>query len=170
MWGDYSTNEFARASQLYTATSRQLHGFKANYNLGNLQITGMYANNIEGFQRDTIVPDGTSGYYFLSKRLLVPGSEIVYVEAEEINRPGTVVERKQMLRGADYEIDYNRGTLLFRRPVFAQNSTPLAQLSFAALSSPTKMKAAKTLASWVEDCNITSPTISQTKLSVLLVI
>ncbi|MER3590325.1 MAG: hypothetical protein C4322_23470, partial [Mastigocladus sp. ERB_26_1] len=124
MWGDYSTNEFARASQLYTATSRQLHGFKANYNLGNLQITGMYANNIEGFQRDTIVPDGTSGYYFLSKRLLVPGSEIVYVEAEEINRPGTVVERKQMLRGADYEIDYNRGTLLFRRPVFATELNP----------------------------------------------
>jgi hypothetical protein len=124
MWGDYSTNEFARASQLYTATSRQLHGFKANYNLGNLQITGLYANNIEGFQRDTIVPDGTSGYYFLSKRLLVPGSEIVYVEAEEINRPGTVVERKQMLRGADYEIDYDRGTLRFNRPVFATELNP----------------------------------------------
>ncbi|PLZ86566.1 hypothetical protein [Fischerella thermalis] len=124
MWGDYTTKEFARASQLYTATSRQLHGFKANYNLGNLQITGMYANNIEGFQRDTIVPDGTSGYYFLSKRLLVPGSEIVYVEAEEINRPGTVVERKQMLRGADYEIDYDRGTLRFNRPVFATELNP----------------------------------------------
>jgi hypothetical protein len=124
MWGDYSTNEFARASQLYTATSRQLHGFKANYNLGNLQITGLYANNIEGFQRDTIVPDGTSGYYFLSKRLLVPGSEIVYVEAEEINRPGTVVERKQMLRGADYEIDYDRGTVRFNRPVFATELNP----------------------------------------------
>jgi hypothetical protein len=124
MWGDYSTNEFTRTSQLYTATSRQLHGFKANYNFGNLQITGMYANNIEGFQRDTIVPDGTSGYYFLSKRLLVPGSEIVYIEAEEINRPGTVIERKQMLRGSDYEIDYDRGTLLFRRPVFATELNP----------------------------------------------
>jgi hypothetical protein len=124
MWGDYSTNEFARASQLYTATSRQLHGFKANYNLGNLQITGLYANNIEGFQRDTIVPDGTGGNYFLSKRLLVPGSEIVYVEAEEINRPGTVVERKQMVRGADYEIDYDRGTLRFNRPVFATELNP----------------------------------------------
>ncbi len=124
MWGDYTTNEFARASQLYTATSRQLHGFKANYNLGNLQITGLYANNIEGFQRDTIVPDGTGGYYFLSKRLLVPGSEIVYLEAEEINRPGTVIERKQMIRGADYEIDYDRGTVRFNRPVFATELNP----------------------------------------------
>ncbi|MBW4633834.1 MAG: hypothetical protein KME30_18605 [Iphinoe sp. HA4291-MV1] len=124
MWGDYNTQEFARASQLYSATSRQLHGFKANYNLGNFQITGMYANDIEGFQRDTFVPNGTSGNYFLSKRLLVPGSETVYLEAEEINRPGTVVERKQLLRGPDYEIDYDRGTLLFRRSIFATELNP----------------------------------------------
>ncbi len=124
MWGDYSTNEFNRASQLYTATSRLLHGFKGNYNLGNFQITGLYANNIEGFQRDTIVPSGTSGYYFLSKRLLVPGSETVYLEAEEINRPGTVIERKQLFRGSDYEIDYDRGTLIFRRPILATELNP----------------------------------------------
>jgi hypothetical protein len=124
MWGDYSTSEFARESQLYSATSRQLHGLKLNYNFGNLQFTGMFANNIEGFQRDTFVPNGTSGNYFLSKRLLVPGSETVYVEAEEINRPGTVVERKPLYRDQDYEIDYDRGTLLFRRPFQATDLNP----------------------------------------------
>lgn len=80
MWGDYNT-EFARSSQEFTATNRQLHGFQANYNLGNLQITGFYGNNVEGFQRDAIAPDGTSGYYFLSRRLLVPGSENVFRKA-----------------------------------------------------------------------------------------
>ncbi len=124
MWGDYNTQEFARASQLYTATSRQLHGFKANYNFGPLQITGLFANNIEGFQRDTIVPNGLSGNYFLSKRLLVPGSESVFLEAEEINRPGTVIQRQQLFRGPDYEIDYDRGTLLFRRPILATELNP----------------------------------------------
>nr|WP_236117079.1 hypothetical protein [Hassalia byssoidea] len=124
MWGDYNTQEFNRSSQLYTATSRQLHGFKANYNFGNLQVTGLYANNIEGFQRDTFVPNGTSGNYFLSKRLIVPGSEIVYVEAEEIQRPGTVRGREQLYRGQDYEIDYDRGTLLFRRPILATDFFP----------------------------------------------
>jgi len=117
MWGDYSTAEFARASQLFTATTRQLHGLKANYNFGNVQVTGLYANNLQGFQRDTIAPNGTSGYYFLSQRLVIGGSEVVYLETEELNHPGTVVERKQLLRGPDYEIDYDRGTLLFRRPV-----------------------------------------------------
>ncbi|MGD1875114.1 MAG: hypothetical protein ACFB02_18925 [Mastigocoleus sp.] len=117
MWGDYNTKEFSRESQLYTATSRQLHGFKGNYNIGKLQVTGLFANNIEGFQRDTFVPNGTSGNYFLSKRLIVPGSEIVYLESEEINRPGTVIEREQLYRGQDYDINYDRGTLLFRRPI-----------------------------------------------------
>ncbi|MCM0592987.1 MAG: TonB-dependent receptor [Gloeotrichia echinulata DEX184] len=117
MWGDYNTEEFSRSSQQFTAMTRQLHGFKANYNLGNFQVTGFYGNNLEGFQRDTIAPDGTSGYYFLSRRILVPGSENVFVELEELNRPGTVLERKQLNRGPDYEIDYDRGTLLFREPL-----------------------------------------------------
>lgn len=124
MWGDYNTREFARASQLFSATTRNLHGFKANYSFGNLQITGMYSNDVEGFERDTIAPNGTSGYYFLSRRLLVPGSENVYLESEEINRPGTVLERKPLYRGPDYEIDYDRGTLLFRRPMLATELNP----------------------------------------------
>jgi hypothetical protein len=117
MWGDFNTEEFASRSQEFTATNRQLHGFKANYNFGNLQATGIYGNNIQGFQRDTLVPDGTSGFYFLSRRILLPGSENVFLESEELNRPGTVLERKQLNRGGDYEIDYDRGTLLFREPL-----------------------------------------------------
>ncbi len=117
MWGDYSTQEFATRSQEFTATTRQLHGFKTNYNFGNLQATGFYGNNVQGFQRDTVAPDGTSGYYFLSRRLLLIGSENVFLETEEFDRPGTVISRKILSRGADYEIDYDRGTLLFHQPI-----------------------------------------------------
>ena len=124
MWGDYSTEEFARRSQQYSATSRQLHGFKANYNLGDLQIAAFYGNNVQGFQRDTIAPDGTSGYYFLSHRLLVPGSEDVAIELEELGRPGTVIDRQKLSRGSDYEIDYDRGTLLFHRPILRTDVDP----------------------------------------------
>ena len=117
MWGDYSSTEFASQSQFYTATSRQLHGLKANYSLGNLQATVMYGNNLQSFRRDAIAPDGTSGYYFLSQRLIIPGSENVFIETEEIGRPGTVIERKSLGRVSDYEIDYDRGALIFRRPM-----------------------------------------------------
>ena len=126
MWGDYNTQEFSRQSQLYSATTRQLHGFKGNFNLGNLQVTGLFANNIQGFQRDTITPDGTSGYYFVSRRLVIPGSESIFIESEEINRPGTVVKRQPLYRGSDYEIDYDRGTILFRRPILATELNPFA--------------------------------------------
>jgi hypothetical protein len=117
MWGDYNSSEFASQSQFYTATSRQLHGLKANYSFGNLQATVMYGNNLQSFRRDAIAPDGTSGYYFLSQRLIIPGSENVFIETEEIGRPGTVIERKNLGRTSDYEIDYDRGTLIFRRPM-----------------------------------------------------
>ncbi|MEB3293915.1 MAG: TonB-dependent receptor [Synechococcales bacterium] len=119
MWGDYKSTEFARSSQLFTATQRNLHGFKANYNLGNLQATLMYGNNLQGFQRDGITPNGTSGYYFLSRRLVLTGSENIFIETEELNRPGTVINRVNLSRGRDYEIDYDRGSILFRRPILA---------------------------------------------------
>lgn len=119
MWGDYKSAEFANKSQLYSATDRQLHGFKVNYNFGDLQATLMYGNNLEGFQRDTIAPNGTSGYYFVSRRLVLGGSENVFIETEELGRPGSVIERISLSRDRDYEIDYDRGALLFRRPVLA---------------------------------------------------
>lgn len=126
MWGDYGTQEFAAESQSLTATVRELHGFKGNFTFDNgIQLTALYADNVRPFQRDTLVPDGTSGFYFLSRRLVLRGSENVFIETEEINRPGTVIDRKPLYRGADYDIDYDRGTLLFRQPVRSIDINPL---------------------------------------------
>lgn len=118
MWGDYSTNrEFATSSQEFSAFSRQLHGAKINYNLGNLQLSGLFSQGGESFQRDTILPDGTTGFYFLTQRLVVPGSEEIYFELEELERPGSVVRRDRLQRGTDYDIDYDRGSIVFVDPV-----------------------------------------------------
>ena len=117
MWGSYSTGEeFATNSQEFTAFSRQLQGAKLNYNIGNLQVSGLYGQGSEAFQRDTLLPDGTRGFYFLSQRLVVPGSEEVYEELEVLERPGTVVYRERLNRVTDYEIDYDRGTVFFNEP------------------------------------------------------
>jgi len=118
MWGDYGTQEFAQRSQQFSAVTRQLHALKGNYNAGPVQLTGFYGNNVQAFQRDIIAPDGTSGYYFLSRRLLVVGSENVSFELTEYNRPGFVVGYVPLTRGVDYDVDYDRGTLLFHSPVF----------------------------------------------------
>ncbi|MDX2255924.1 MAG: hypothetical protein NW214_10435 [Pseudanabaenaceae cyanobacterium bins.39] len=117
MWGDFRTEEFTSRSQDFTAFTRQLNGLKLNYNFGDLQATGFYSNNTKGFQRDIIPPDGTSGFFFLSRRLITPGSENVFVEWEELLRPGTIARRIQLERSKDYEIDYDRGSLQFRQPI-----------------------------------------------------
>jgi hypothetical protein len=117
MWGDYGTEEFATGSQQFSATSRQLHAFKGNYFFGPLQVTGLYGDNVDAFQRDTLAADGTSGYYYLSHQLVVIGSENVHLELIEYNRPGTVVARIPQERGRDFEIDYDRGAILFNRPI-----------------------------------------------------
>ncbi len=117
MWGNYSTEEFATRSQQFSAISRQLQGFKGNFNLGDLQITGFYSNVGKAFQRDTIAPNGTSGTYFLSKRLLINGSEKVVVELIDFFSAGTVVSRKDLIRGKDYDINYDNGSIIFRQPL-----------------------------------------------------
>ena len=128
MWGDYRTAEFSAASQRYTSTTRNLHGFKGNFSLGNLQMTAFYGRNVEGFQRDTIAPDGTRGYYFVSRRLLIPGSENLFIELEELNSPGKILQRQRLSRGIDYEIDYDRGTILFKEPVLRTDIDNLANV------------------------------------------
>lgn len=127
LWGDYGTAEFAGRSQEFTAITRSFHALKANYQFGGVQATGFYGDNVQGFQRDTVAPDGTSGLYFLSHRPLVYGSESVFLELEDLNRPGTVLSRAAPQRGADYEIDYDRGTLLFHQPVLRTDVGPDGQ-------------------------------------------
>ncbi len=118
MWGDYRTQEFTRASQFYTAINRPLHGFKINYNLGDLQFTGIYGERLQGFQRDSIAPNGTSGYYYLARRYVLGGSEAIFIETAEISNPSNVISRRQLTRALDYEIDYDRGAILLRQPIF----------------------------------------------------
>ncbi len=128
MWGNYGTEELATRSQQFSAISRQLQGFKGNFNLGDLQITGFYSNVGKGFQRDTIAPNGTSGTYFLSKRLLINGSENVAIELIDFFSAGTVVSRKELVRGKDYDINYDNGSLLFRQPLLQTELGDVGQL------------------------------------------
>jgi hypothetical protein len=131
MWGDYNTTEFANRSQQFTALNRNLHGAKVNYNTGNLLVSGFYGDNVQGFQRDNIAPDGTSGTYFLSQRLVLGGSENITIESEELDRPGTIAKVEILNRGIDYDIDFDRGTVLLRRPLLrtavADNGTILVR-------------------------------------------
>ena len=128
MWGNFNTEEFTSRSQQFSAISRQLQGFKGNFNFGDVQVTGFYSNIGKGFQRDTISPNGTSGTYFLSRRLLINGSENVSVELIDFFSANTVVSRKELSRGKDYDIDYDNGSLIFRQPLLQTGLGDVGQL------------------------------------------
>ena len=94
MWGDYGTpGVFGPVAAAHGHDAGVPRPESRTSSPGRLQTTGFYGDNVQGFQRDAIAPDGTSGYYFLSHRPLVYGSESVFFELEDLNRPGTVLER-----------------------------------------------------------------------------
>ena len=51
--------------------------------------------------------------------MLIPGSEDIYIELSPLNDPGNVVFRQRLNSGTDYEINYDRGTILFSEPVLS---------------------------------------------------
>ncbi len=117
LWGDYGTQEFTGPSQQLSGLSRELHAFKTHFDDGPVQVTAFYGNNAERFVRDTIAPDGTRGDYFLTQRPVVVGSETISLEEVDADYPGRVVSATALASGTDYEIDYDRGTLLFAEPI-----------------------------------------------------
>lgn len=66
---------------------------------------------------DALPGKGISGYYYLTKRPAVEGSERVVVEIRDRWRPDLVLKRETKARGSDYEIDYDLGAILFKEPI-----------------------------------------------------
>ena len=114
MFGDYDTNV---TEGRLTAYNRRLSGLKAEYLGENLQVLGYAAETNQGFAKDELPADGTSGTYQLSNQRILAQSEEIVVETRDRFRPDIVLERKVMVRYLDYTLDYYTGQLIFRLPV-----------------------------------------------------
>ncbi len=68
-------------------------------------------------EKEEIIPDGTSGSYFLGKIPVVPGSETVTLEVRNRNDQNQVIEIIPRERNVDYTIDYDIGEIIFAEPV-----------------------------------------------------
>ena len=116
MFGDYDTNI---TEGRLTAYNRQLSGLKAEYLGDNLQVLGFAAETNQGFAKDELAANGTSGEYRLSNTRILPQSEDITVETRDRNRPDVVLETRTLVRYLDYTLDYFTGELIFRLPVDA---------------------------------------------------
>ncbi|MCK5351050.1 hypothetical protein KAJ77_00645, partial [bacterium] len=83
----------------------------------------LFASETEqGFIRDEIPGDGTSGLYKLSNGSALVNSESVRIEVRDRYQSHVVLSVQELARHIDYNIDYDEGTLFFKFPVSQRDS------------------------------------------------
>jgi len=69
--------------------------------------------------KDEIPADGTSGFYYLTRRPIVENSERLIVETRDRYRSEKILRLAPMVRNRDYTINPFDGSILFKEPVAA---------------------------------------------------
>ena len=106
----------------FTQYSRTLNGAKAEYFGDRVQAVAFASETDQGFVRDSVRGDGTSGIYRLSRGRIVRNSERIALVTRDRFKTEVVLERVPLARYTDYSIDYDAGTLIFKQPVFSQDA------------------------------------------------
>ncbi len=114
MFGDYNTNMTESKLMRY---SRRLSGFKTEYAGERFDVIGFAAETNQGFAKDEIPANGTSGTYHTTYNQILANSEVIEIETRDRFRNDIVLERRLMTRHLDYTIDYYTGDIIFRLPV-----------------------------------------------------
>ncbi|HKE95528.1 MAG TPA: hypothetical protein VKB34_14540, partial [Povalibacter sp.] len=114
LFGDFETGltvtELSRYSRTFT-------GLKLDYAGEHFGYTAFAADSEQGYAKDELQGDGTSGLYHLSRRPLIINSDKIRLEVRDRFRSEIVVETRELTRYIDYDIDYLNGTLFFKQPV-----------------------------------------------------
>lgn len=114
LYGDYRTDltrtEFARYDRAFT-------GVKADVDAGRWTVRAFGAESDQVLTRDDIPGNGTSGFYFLTRRPAVENSERVRIEVRDRYHPERVLSTAEKIPFVDYGIDYAAGSILFKQPV-----------------------------------------------------
>ncbi|MDG6079703.1 hypothetical protein E3U23_10935 [Erythrobacter litoralis] len=118
IYGDFRTGfdqtDLARYDRAAT-------GIKAEGRFGALHVQGFAADTTTRFRRDEIQGSGLSGPYRLSDRRIVVNSERVVIETRDRFRSELIVERRELERFVDYDIDLLSGTITFKQPVLSRD-------------------------------------------------
>lgn len=119
LFGDYDT-AFSRSE--LARYERRLNGVNAGYFGDKVEVNAFASDTRQGFVRDEIAGDGTSGLYRLSRQRIVRNSEQIRVVTRDRFSPEQVLATNTLTRYLDYTIDYDRGTLIFRQPIASQDA------------------------------------------------
>jgi len=114
LFGDMQTDLTQTELSQY---SRGMNGFKSEMQGERFAYTVFAADTKQAFIKDELRGDGTSGRYALSHKALVINSEEVVIETRDRFHHERIVKEEHLSRHTDYDIDYDAGTLFFKRPI-----------------------------------------------------
>jgi uncharacterized repeat protein (TIGR01451 family) len=117
--GDVSTYEFS-SGLLLNSYNRALPGAAARISTGPVVWKGFGSSTSQSLQQLQIRGAGTSGPYTLQPDIR-PGTDHVRIEMRAAENAERIISQQQLVRYVDYQIDYIRGTLMFKRPVPASD-------------------------------------------------
>ncbi len=118
--GDLATDDFGAGLQL-TRYRRALTGAGAHVTTGPVTWKGFGSSTTQSLVQNQIRGAGISGPYELGSGIR-PGTERIEIETRALENPERVLARQSLLRFVDYQIDYDRGVLLLKRPVPATDA------------------------------------------------
>ena len=119
MFGDYDTGLSVSELGRY---SRTLNGGKTEYKGERFGYNAFASQTAQGFRKDEIQGDGTSGLYRLQSRDIVVNSDKVRIEVRDRFRPEIIISTRTLTRYLDYQIDHALGTLFFREPITSRDA------------------------------------------------
>jgi hypothetical protein len=114
LFGDYTTGLTTTELSRYT---RNLNGLHSEYEGENFAYSAFGTDSSQAFVKDEIRGDGTSGLYQLTRRTIVVNSEKVRIEVRNRFHSEDIVSTTPQARYADYNIDYQNGTIFFKQPI-----------------------------------------------------
>ena len=134
MWGNYKTRINGTT---FLSSGRALYGAKAHYKSPGTTSFGERKTDIMVYaaqpgtlpQREVFRGTGGSAY-FLKHQDITTGSETITAEVRD-PVTGAVVERRVLVEGTDYDIDYLQGVLILRRflPSITGTSDPVRSVA-----------------------------------------
>ncbi|MEO1405475.1 MAG: hypothetical protein AAFV54_03165, partial [Pseudomonadota bacterium] len=119
LFGDYDTDLGDTVLGRY---NRRLSGLRSVYETEKTSFSAFVADTNQGFTRDEIAADGTSGPYILTSAPLIRNSERIFIETRNRFRPDEILSVVNLTRFVDYDIDFDTGEVIFRRPVDATDN------------------------------------------------
>ncbi len=118
LYGDFVTGFDQTVLARY---QRTVTGAKAEGRFGDLHFQGFAAEIASRFRRDEMQGAGISGPYRFSSRALIPNSERVIIETRDRFRSEIIIDRRELTRFIDYDIDLLSGTIRFVEPVLSRD-------------------------------------------------